>query len=422
MGANSFFRFLIYFTIVILYSGSELLQLQYPEGEWDQIINGEDYSTPLILNENDRNTLIINSTFHDIDGDAIILRNVTNVYIKDCSIYNISGNGIVLSSSAGTSDVTIDSCEIHHIQKNGVISKQSVVRNTDHRRLKIINNLIYEVGNDPLNHGLYIQSQDSIILHNKIHNTGGDGISIRSSGVIADNEIWNTNKSCIRYFSDNLHGESNSLEIENNVCFLEYPGRHSPGVSLLWWKDVQPEWVVTNYIIRFNTIVVFTDNREGISIESSEFANRHVEVYGNLIVNTHDASKSINEKYIDILSSNFVTSSLVGFAQVKTKPYDFHITKISPAVNFANGVVDYPENDIDGIPRRAGEIDAGAFQYIREEPSVFSEQLAPGFILGIGVIVILVSIGILLYLRDNRINSSPTTSRLFRLLFFDLDR
>ena len=80
----------------------------YPPGDWDQIIENQDFTSTLSLDTGDDNTLIIGSTFHDIEeGRGIEIRNVSNVYIKDSTFYNITGsdgqgNGISLRSSGST--------------------------------------------------------------------------------------------------------------------------------------------------------------------------------------------------------------------------------------------------------------------------------------------------------------------------------
>lgn len=361
------FRFFsTFFCLLLLSMSDEMPPTQYPPGKWDRIIENEDFTQPLVLNEGDDNTLIIDSVFHDIDGDAIVLGNVSNVYIKNCTIYGIAGNGIVLKSTEATDTVTIDGCVIHDTALNGVIAKQGPEEGVDHTRLTIENNIFYNNGTTELDHGLYILAQDSRIENNEIYKSTGNGVSIRSSGVVSGNKIWDTDKSCIRYFSDNLRGPSNTLLIENNVCALAEAGSKSPAISLLLWEDAPPEWIVDNYIIRFNTVAVFTDQRMGIAAESEQLEAKNVQVYGNIVINTQTLEGTISEKNIDYLSSNYISTKLDGFVHAESAPYDFRLTQSSPALGYANKETDFPVQDAAGNLRSVGNIDAGAYQWERD--------------------------------------------------------
>lgn len=346
---------------------------QYPSGEWDHIIENEEFTEPLVLGEGDDNTLIINSVFHDIDGDAIVLGNVSNVYIKNCTIYEVNGNGIVLRSMQATDKVTIDDCEIHDTTLNGVIAKQGPEEGVDHTRLIIKNNTLYSNGTNELDHALYILAQDSRIENNTIYKSTGNGISIRSSGIVTGNRIWDVDKSCIRYFSDNLKGPSNTLIIENNTCHLTEAGSESPGISLLLWEDAPLNWIVDNYIIRFNTVVMFIDQRTGIAVESDELDAKNISVYGNIVINTQNIQAAIHNEYIDYFSSNYISTNLTGFIDVQKPPYDFHLTAHSPAVEYANKELDFPTYDADGKLRSVGDLDAGAYQLTRNIFTLLSE-------------------------------------------------
>ncbi len=344
-------------------SGSNFMDKLYPPGNWDRIIENQDFTSPLILDTGDDNTLIIGSSFHDISGDAIIMRNVSNVYIKDCYIYNIQGNGIVLRSTGGTDGVTIEGCEIHDTQKNGIIAKQNLDDNVDHTNLVIKDNVLYNNGSHPLNHGIYVQTQDAKVLNNEVYGSSGNGISIRSSGLVSGNKVWGSYKSCIRYFNDNVKGSSDILLIENNVCYLTLGGKLSPAIGLLWTNDASPEWAVAKYIIRFNTVVLYTSDRSGIVVESREFNEKRVEIYGNIVVNTKNVANAIDGLYTDYLSGNYISTSLDGFVNALTDPLDFHLTSKSPAVNFASTEESFPLQDIDGLPRVKGILDSGAYQF-----------------------------------------------------------
>jgi hypothetical protein len=336
---------------------------QYPPGQWETIIDNQDFTQPLNLDTGDDHTLIINATFHDIDSSAIMIRNVSNVYIKDCLIHDINGDGIVLRSTGGSQNVTIDGCTIYNTARSGIIAKQRSKQGVNHTNLIIKNNIVYNSGKTKYDHNIYVQTTDSLIENNVIHGSSGHGISIRSSGVIRGNKIWDTRKSCIRYYSDNVAEVSSALTIENNICYQTEPGAGSPAISLLWANSMPEARLVHDYYIRFNTVVLFTGERYNFAVESDAFAPGHIELYGNLFINTGDISKTLNLQYLDYISSNYTSASLEGFANAARPPYDFQLTGDSPARFFASTEPRFPATDINGTVRVAGYLDAGAHQF-----------------------------------------------------------
>jgi len=346
---------------------------EYPPGQWDTIIENKDFTSSLKLDTGDDNTLIINSKFHDIVGRGIQIRNVSNVYIKDCEIYNIrngtvQGNGIHLRSTGSTDRVTIDGCFIHDIEADGIHSN-SGDETTTHTNLVIKNNTIYDTGTkirDGHYHPIYLQTSHFILENNVLYNSlGGNGLSVRSSGIIRGNLVLgNTQKSGIRYYSDHDAGPSDILIIENNVIYegtpSTSPGNH-PLISLLY---ASAGTLVSNYIIRFNTIVSNDPDRYGFSVMSSQFDSKNVEVYGNIIINTENSGRVFDTRYVDYNSRNYTSTTADGFVNANIFPYDFHLTIDSPARGWATGEANFPAIDLDGEarPSEDGQLDAGADQ------------------------------------------------------------
>jgi hypothetical protein len=351
--------------------------VNYPPGNWSQIIENKVFNTTLILNgSNNDNTLIINSKFNPTIGPGIRLCGVKNVYIIGNEIYNVpsntGGHGIELGSSTGcgTDNVTIENNKIHDLRNSGIIPKGSPTNGTYHNNLIIRKNLFYNIGRSDKDHGIYNIAGDVQILNNVIHGSMGNGISTRTSGVIRGNIIWDTVKSCIRYFTDHETGPSKTLTIENNVCnnvvvdtkYTQVSGY--PLVSLLYSPDTgSPSWLVDRYIIRFNTLVSTKLANPGIMVQSAEFDSKRVEVYGNLVINTGDKNLALVPKYIDYNSRNFSTNLITGFRQ-DNLPFDFHLTKNSLARGYATGESFFPDVDRDGVMRRTTQLDAGAWQFI----------------------------------------------------------
>ena len=339
------------------------LPAQYPPGEWKTIIENQVFTQTLYLDTGNDHTLIINATFRDIDGSGIMIRNVSDVYIKNCTIYNVKEDGIVLRSTGSTHDVTIDGCTIYNTGGSGILTKQNEEEGIDHSHLVIKNNTLHDIGTTEYNHGLYIFSTDSLIENNMVSGTTGNGISIRSSGVVRGNKVWDIQGSCIKYYSNHAPGVSNALYIENNTCYQTKAGSGDPGINLKRARETPETWLLQDYYIRFNTVVLRTGKRYGFAITSPEIEPKHVELYGNLFVNTQDIAKTLNPAYVDYLSSNYTSTSLEGFRDPNKSPYDFQLTADSPARYYASTEARFPWRDINGAIRVTGYLDAGAYQF-----------------------------------------------------------
>jgi len=380
MGMKKIWAFAVLTSLFFSLEMGALAQ-EYPPGQWDRIIENKDFTSSLKLDSGDDNTLVINCKFHDIEGRGIQLRNVSNVYIKNCEIYNIQGegqtgfgSGIHLRSTGSTDRVTIDGCLIHDIQANGIHSNSGGDGTTSHTNLVIKNNTIYNTGNKTqvgLEHNVYLQTSDFIIENNLLYNSlGGNNLSVRGSGIIRGNLVLGgSQKSGIRYYSDQPAGPSDILIIENNVIYEGTPstlGSH-PLISLLY---ASKGTLVSNYIIRFNTIVSDDPARYGFSVMSSQFDSKNVEMYGNIIINTKNSGRVLDTRYIDYNSRNYTATTADGFVNANTFPYDFHLTSDSPALGWATGEANFPVSDLDGQPRPSadGQLDAGADQTNSGQP------------------------------------------------------
>ena len=203
------------------------------------------------------NTLIRNVTIKGVSGDGIFLKNVSNVRIENCTIENVSGDGIKLSSAGSTSDVIIADNTIRNIGRNGLSAAQREDKGIDHPGLQILNNTFDTCGTSGtsgLLHGIYVQSTDFVIRGNQVTNTvDGNGISVRSSGVVANNVVDGAGKSGIGYYSDHKRGPSDLLIIENNLVMNageENSNRNE--IDLLNVKN--SSYVVHNFIIRDNNM------------------------------------------------------------------------------------------------------------------------------------------------------------------------
>lgn len=232
------------------------------------------------------NTLIRNIIISDVDGDGIVLRNVNNVRIENVTIQNVTGTGIKLSTLGSTSNVSLIGNTISNVGLDGIHSGQRT--GVDHVGLKIIDNTISRTGlsGDGLGllHGIYVQSTDFIIEGNQIYESlDGNGISVRSSGIVRQNYIENAEKSGISYYADHAAGAGNGLLIENNIIVSAGHSGSRHDINLLHIPSGQHDAVVDNIIVRDN---ILTNAGANPVVVDPTYAQHgiQVDVTGNVVV------------------------------------------------------------------------------------------------------------------------------------------
>jgi hypothetical protein len=227
---------------------------------YTNIIQNVTYSHTLRLEgSGDDNTLIRNVTIRNVDGDGIFLRNVDNVRIENVTIINASGDGVRLSSEGSTSNVIITDSRISDIGDDGINAGQRAAKGIDHPGLQIIDNVISNTGlngdGDGLRHGLYIQSSDFLIEGNTVRNSmDGDGISVRSSGIVRDNLVEDSGKSGIAYYADHARGPSNRLVIEDNTVIDSGNSQSRNDIDVLSVPKGKSDLAVQNVVVRDNIL------------------------------------------------------------------------------------------------------------------------------------------------------------------------
>ena len=175
--------------------------------------------------------------------------------------------------------------------RNGISAAQRFRLGVDHKNLRIIGNRIFRSGKfmtDKAAHGIYVQSQDVLIEDNLVDGVGdGNGISIRSSGIVKNNVVRNVMRPSSRgahgiaYYSDHVSGDSGTLRIVNNVVYADTLSGVGHAIGLLRPARDNPRGQageVRRFVIRDNILVA--RRRMGIGI----YASRHwrdVEMSGN---------------------------------------------------------------------------------------------------------------------------------------------
>jgi hypothetical protein len=309
-----------------------------------QVISG-DITTPVILDGHSYDgTIIDGAVIHNTGSDAIVLRNVDNVIIRNSEIYGVE-NGILFRSTGSTKNTLIENNNIHDTTSQGIMVKTDDISNLQTDVIIRNNTLANNGNNQDSEHGMYIMGYDTQIIGNRISGSSGNGISIRTSGVVSGNTITGSGKSCIRYFSDHKSGQSQKLVIENNLC-INPPSGYA-GISLLYGGSSD---MVNDYVIRFNTVI--GNDSPSIRVESADFAQYNVAIYGNLLI-----KQNISTAYVDYLAGNYYSSTY----NLNT---DFTLPIGNSAIGFADNVRDFPANDIVGKPRIVNQLDAGAFVFV----------------------------------------------------------
>ena len=224
---------------------------------YENIIENVTYSSTLRLTGSEwDNTLVRNVTISNVNGNGVFLRDVDNVTFENVTIRNVTGDGIKLSSSGSTSNVVISSSNISRTGEDGINSGQRYSNGIDHPGLKIVGNTIDQTGlnggNDGLRHGIYVQSQDFLIENNRVYNSmDGNGISVRSSGIVRNNIVDNSNDSGIAYFADHM-GRNGILRIENNTVKNSGYDRDRTDIDLL--SVPNQNYVVASIVVGSNDL------------------------------------------------------------------------------------------------------------------------------------------------------------------------
>ena len=293
------------------------------------------------------NLVIENCTF---TNKGLLLGEVKNVTVRNCSFSKINGSGIRLGIIGFTEGLRIENCTFNGISENGIYSYENA-KDCFITGCKFENMALSDIGGamGQLHHAIYWTSKNVSISNN--HFIAGeqefsDAISIRSSGIISENIIQDFYASGLTYYSD--HPGEDSLVIENNFLF-------NNSYSMTINSNGNKANHNKNIIVRFNTIV---QEKHYSMYFSPEFENSvNLFVYGNIIVNP---SETYFDKKYDIpdIYSNLMSPTDIGFIDMNSG--NLHLTNTSIANAFCAGLTDYPIIDIDGDIRIQTNLDAGA--------------------------------------------------------------
>ena len=360
-----------------------------PQGGWNKVYDGQTFDgDPLEIN-NQTDVLIINCTIRNVNGPpaAIRLRNSKRVLVLNNVVtghrYKDHGSGIIVGYDGDPCEyVIIENNTIRDEDGNGISTGGSSTLPRQANPvpgLIIRDNLIHDVGkyadpngNSP-KHGMYIKATDALIENNVVYNCfDGSGISIRSTGVVRGNKVWNTKGGNLVYWPQKVAGSSEKLIIENNVVYQDddYTGPRSDKPLLRLGSSKPPKF--NDFTIRFNTVVVFADvgrSRRIVDLATDHYNN--VKAYGNLVVDLRDDNPKYftRESEATFFEKNFTTTSEAGFVDVASR--DFRLTADHPAVGYvpaSANLPSYPKTDLQGNKRQY-PLDAGAYAFSNGDDS-----------------------------------------------------
>ena len=207
------------------------------------------------------------------DEGALKIRGCHNIEIRYCRFHDLATSGIVIQSTSPSSNISIHHNELWNIKGNGIITK------LPNSFVTIFNNRITNVGANDRAHPIYCMTPGTLIEDNIISGTAGDGITIRTDGVIRGNRIWKSAKAAIRYFSDGRPGDLDSLVIEENYCVGS--GAGYPVISLLWSPSTVGQ-MLSRYRISCNTLTSTAATSPAFAVQSSQFAGKVIVLNDNV--------------------------------------------------------------------------------------------------------------------------------------------
>lgn len=283
--------------------------------------------------------------------DGIFLRDVRHVRISGCSIERIGGQGgIRLSVSGGTEGVELLDNALRDLALNGINVPQRSDEGIDHPGLIVRGNRIERAGLEGrggLHHGMYVQSSGFVIEDNVVVDThDGNGISVRSHGIVRGNAVYGYGQTGIRYYDDH-DGAGGTLVVENNLV-----GGEGTGISLLK-SEVDPSFTVDGWVLRHNTVV--STEAPAIARDPAFPDTLALEATGNLLL-----SETPTE---GLPLGRNVIGAVDQFLSLDPNAPDLHLVGPHPERGAVDGG-EAPAWDVDGDPRPASGRDPGADQVL----------------------------------------------------------
>eukprot|EP01084_Bolivina_argentea_P051505 94758_1 len=372
-------------------------------------------STLTLTNNIDNNCVIDGCTFSNIIGAGIIIQENVNITIKNCVLQNISDDGIQFNDVYFTQNIVISNNNFHTIGGRGIFvthhsnliieyntlhnigqvgikfegpssSNGSIIQynnisnvsgygiNCDqtHRNISIIGNIIHSYESSA---GIIIHGPNFRVIGNIVFDTNhinGNGINVRSFGIVANNIVFNTTRRGIAYYSARP-GYDGQLIIENNIVYnIGYGFDHAP-ISL---SVANMDNNIDHAIVRFNTLIGHCCQNVIFIEDQIDFM---IEIYGNILVHPLPALPALDNITYEYISDslwisknecNLQTHNISDIPFVDSN--DFHIFQL-PSITFGYCTgfnFQLSKYDIDGdIRGENGRIDVGADRWNGQIPT-----------------------------------------------------
>jgi hypothetical protein len=202
--------------------------------------------------------LVLRSSIADASGGpCLYLRNARRVDLVDLTIAGCDEAGIRISNRTDSTDVRILGGSIRDTGRtwgsNGSCITAGVTGRVRHPGLVIDGVAVDACGFNDLDHGIYVQAQDYVIRDVLVGDVTGNGISVRSSGLVEGATVRGKvgdGKARIRYYNDHPCGPSDTVRfLDNDVDYDATPG--DLDVSLLW-SGGDDDLACGRYVIRGN--------------------------------------------------------------------------------------------------------------------------------------------------------------------------
>lgn len=202
--------------------------------------------------------LLLDSSISDVkDGPCLLLRGVRSFDVFNLTIDGCDQSGIRVSNRTDSHDVRIVGGSVEQTgrrsESNGSCINAGVTAGVVHSGLIIDGVELDGCGFNELDHGIYVQSPGFVIRNVTVGETSGNGISIRSSGLVEGNTIRGPvakGKAAIRYFNDHPCEPDGTVRILNNRSTV---GAETDGVDIsLLWSEGDDDLACSNYELTGN--------------------------------------------------------------------------------------------------------------------------------------------------------------------------
>jgi len=310
---------------------------------------GQKYENGLRIKGHEFDSLIVENCI--FENKPVLVYGADDIIFRNCTFKNIKKNGIQIGFSGNVNRLTIENCTFKEIGYNAIDSGEDaykcIIKNCHFENVALSE--IGDAMGQP-HHAIYWKGPEVLIEHNTFisgSQNKGNAISFRSSGIIRSNTIINAPKNGIQYYTDHPGGDS--VLIENN--FIYNSRFHAIGLTSNGNQSNHSK----KAIISFNSCY---QSEGAVLYASKEFENNMtVTISGNVLISpTNEFIKTFYQIHEEIYNLKAIDD--IGFVDLENG--DLHLTSNSEAINFCNGLVNFPNTDIDGDQRTSNNLDAGA--------------------------------------------------------------